>query len=271
MSTLDISIRPVSPVLGAECSGVDLRAEFNDDVKQRLRAAWHEYGLVLFRGQELDESNIQRAASIFGEISTRGAWEYDVVENVSSTAANEGFGLGPLAFHSDHSFEDEPLSGIMLYAVEVPPPNVGGETLFSSMKLAYQKMPASLRTRIDSLSVRHGIPDKTKAQTDLNAPVELVPDAPQSVHPLVMSHPATGEKFLFMSRRHVVCIEGLSLADSNALIADLLDYIQDPEIVYTHSWLPGDLVVWDNLSIQHARTGFDHTRYNRNLRRLQIA
>ena len=258
---MDVAIRPLSP-LGAEVTGIDLRDPFSDDLKRRLREAWHRHALLLFRGQELTQEDQLRAVTLFGDVSDQGEAPGGVcyVTNLAQRGVAQSgemnvYSVGELKFHFDHSFHEVPLRGAMLYAIEVPPPESGGDTLFADSRLAYRLLPGSLRARIAPLKIRHEV--RTRA----------TPDA--AVHPLAFTHPATGEKILFLSRRHADRILGLSPAESEALMDELSSYIERPEIILRHVWHPRDLVVWDNLALQHARTEYDPSR-RRHLRRTQI-
>jgi taurine dioxygenase len=265
MQTTEPLIRPLGGPFGAEVLGIDCAA-VPDAAKPGLREAWQQYALLLFRGQELSEGDQLRFATIFGEVSNEGAGEgFNYVSNVVEDGLNPA---GPLGLHFDHSFYEKPLSGLMLYALEAPPEGCGGETFFSSAKLAYRNLPPALRERIATLTIRHGWPDLSK-HTELPG-MDPRPDAPRYAHPLAFPHPKTGEPIVFLSRRHADCILELPRPDSDALIEELTAYVRDPAIIYTHAWRPGDLVLWDNIALQHARNNFD-PKYNRHLRRVQIA
>jgi taurine dioxygenase len=256
---------PLTPFAGAEVRGIDLRVEQPEDVRLRLRRAWNEHALLVFRGQELTEDQQIAVARIFGELSYQG--EYDVQHYISNVVPEGVSPAGELAFHMDHSFYDEPVSGILLYAVEVPPPGAGGATQFADVRRVLDLLPADLRDRIDSLDIVHTYPDQ-KNHKPIPGP-DPRPNMPSATHPLVSTHPVTGEKLLFCSQRHFDRIVGLSSDESLALATELAGYIKRPEIVYEHAWKAGDLAVWDNLALQHARTDFDK-RHRRHLRRTQI-
>jgi alpha-ketoglutarate-dependent taurine dioxygenase len=247
--------RPISPVLGAEVSGVDLREELDESLKASLREAWHRSALLLFRDQPgLSDEQIDRVASIFGEISDEGGYpKYisNVIPNLTP--------LGELLFHMDFSWSPSPLRGLLLYAYEVPPPGTGGETLFANAKLAFDTLPSALRARIEGHTIEH-------------ATANVRTDRPRvsSQFPIAFPHPVTGERVLYCSPRHFSAVLGLEAAEGKALCDDLAAHLYRPEHIYTHSWRPGDLAVWDNLKLQHARTAWD-PKHRRHLRRIQIA
>ena len=267
-----MQLHELSPKAGAQVEGVDLREPVEPGIADRLRDAWHRYGLLLFRDQDIDEGQQRRVAEIFGDISNeqwkrRGNREdgLDFISNVKPGGQNP---YGPLGFHFDNSMFEHPLSGLMLYAIEAPPAGCGGETLFSNVKLAYRSLPQALKDRIATLHVRHRYPDTSKSGEIPSLMFDA--DAPNWAHPLVFHHPVTGEPLLFMSRRHADRIEELPQAESAALIDELYGYIKKADCVTAHAWRPGDLVVWDNLMLQHGRNDFD-PKHRRHLRRLQIA
>jgi taurine dioxygenase len=265
VNTTAITFHPISPVAGVEVRGLDLRDDPPEAVKQQLRRAWHEHALLVFADQQLGEDDQRRVARIFGEISNDG--EYGDQNYVSNVIPDGLTPHGDLAFHVDHSWSDRPLRGIMLYALEVPPEGAGGETLFANVRLAYELLPEDLRERIKDLQIVHAYPDQSK-HVPIPGP-DPRPGMPSATHPLAFRHPVTGETLLFCSPRHFDRIVGMSAQDGLALAQELTGYINRPECIYKHVWHPGELVVWDNLQLQHARTNFDRT-YRRHLRRTQV-
>ena len=252
-----IEFRPVGAKFGVEVIGVDLTNVPDQATKQLLRDAWYKHALLLFRGQALDDAQLDRVAQIFGEISAEG----DFSSYVSNVDPKGLVPAGELKFHMDFSWSDRPLRGLMLYGYEVPPEGAGGDTLFANVKLALENLPPALRQRIAGLNIVHS----TEAVRE-----EGYGYRSTSVHPIVFPHPITQEPVLYCSPRHFMHIEGLSDADSEALKDELASYIGWPDIVYRHQWRPHDLLVWDNIKLQHARTNFD-SKYRRHLRRIQIA
>lgn len=260
-----IKSEPLTPFMGARISGVDAGAPMDAKVKQRLREEWWKHGLLVLSDQSLDEDQQRAFGRIFGEISSDG--EYGDQHYVSNVAPGGLVPHGELAFHVDHSWSERPLRGIMLHAIEVPPAGAGGETLFADVKRAYELLDPALRDRIDRLEIVHTYPDQTK-HIPIPGP-DPRPGMPTATHPLAFPHPITGKKMIFCSPRHFDRIPGLTPEAGLALAEQLAGHISRPEIGYKHVWRPGDLAVWDNLRLQHARTNFDR-QYRRHLRRTQI-
>jgi taurine dioxygenase len=268
----DITIRPISPAGGAEIGGVDAAVEQSEEIKTRLREAWHKHALLLLRKQDLTLEQQVRFGEIFGAISSQGenAKNSGGVTFVSNVVAEGANPFGELTFHIDHSFYPTPLRGIMLYGIEVPPE--GGDTKFANAKMAYNLLPETLRRRIDGLKALH-VYDYAYGREKFGSRIreaDIAPDAPRAVHPVAFTHPITGEKILYVSRRHTDRILDLPEDESEALLDELFTYMYVPEIVFAHKWNAGDLVIWDNLALQHARTDFDR-KYRRHMRRVQIA
>jgi alpha-ketoglutarate-dependent taurine dioxygenase len=255
-----MAITPLKPV-GAEVTGVDLTRELSDDAKQQLRQAWDEHALLLFRDQDLTKDDLKRVATIFGTISDQGEAPggMNLVSNVNPPGLNEAGehtlrgGDGELHMHFDHCFQEHPLNGILLYGVEVPP--TGGDTIFSDVRIATRRLPSDIRVRIDGKLIRH----KSYLRTG----------QPEWNHPVMYPHPRTGQRVLFFSKLQAREILGIPEDECKELFAKFSSTIESDDIIYRHRWRPKDVVVWDNLALQHARETFD-SQYRRHLQRVQI-
>lgn len=260
-------IRLLQPI-GAEVDGVDLCRPVSEKMQRTLRDAWlADYGILLFRGQELNEEQQFHIAAIFGDVDRRPAFRGSGMSHVSNVVEGSYNPQGELGFHQDNNFAPRPLPTLMLYGVEVPPKGAGGETLISDGRLSYRLLPSELQARIDGLHVRH-----RERRPDMPGRKPLLrsgPDVLQADRPLAFRHPRSGTISLMLSPRHVDCIIGLSRAESDALIEELTAYIGLPETTYRHTWQRGDLLIWDNISFHHARTDFD-PKHRRHLRRMAI-
>jgi taurine dioxygenase len=166
------------------------------------------------------------------------------------------------------SYLETPPKASLLYALEVP--RAGGNTYFCNMYLAYEHLPASLKRRASDLQVKH---DGTynsggyvrQGLTAVNDPVT----SPGAYHPLVVTHPETGRRALYLGRRRNAYLGGLSLVDSEAMLDELWSYATRDEIVWHNEWQAGDVVLWDNRCTMHRRDPFD-PESRRILHRTQI-
>ncbi len=268
----DFTIHPLAPALGAEIRGIDLREPLDADTIAALRAAWLDHLVLVFRDQPINEDDQIRFAACFGEtIGARDKQRGDggdrrlmLISNIRENG--EAIGAlpdGELMFHSDSVYLEKPLTGAMLYGEEVP--STGGNTLFASMYAAYDALPAELRTRIAPLRAMNIFDYQTQVRTGRFDRSK----SPHAVHPAVRTHPETGRKALYVNRLMTEELVGLDAAESDALLARLFEYAENPAHVYEHVWQVGDLLMWDNRCTQHARTDFPPSE-RRLLRRIGI-
>lgn len=260
-----IRVEPLTPFIGAKIHGVDAGAPMDAALRRCLREEWWKYGLLVFPDQKLDEQQQAAFGEVFGQASNDG--EYGAQNYVSNVLPNGLVPNGELAFHVDHSWSPYPLRGLMLYGIEVPPEGAGGNTLFSDVKSAWELLSPAQREQFKDLQIVHTYPDQSK-HLPIPGPDPRL-GAPTATHPLAYPHPATGEILLFCSPRHFDRIVGWSAEASLALARQLADHIKQPALVYEHQWHQGDLLICDNLRLQHARTNFDPA-HRRHMRRTQI-
>jgi taurine dioxygenase len=267
---MPFAVRPLSPAAGAEITGIDLREELDDESWRGIERAWRAHHLLLFRNQELSAEQQVAFCRRFGPVSRQGGNMQHGRDymHISNTVAGGALPNGELLFHSDHAFFETVMKGIALYAVEVP--GHGGDTLFANAELAYEHLPETLKRRIAGLQARH-VYDYARQSGDRRVTIdELGEKAVQAVHEVAWPHPETGRKILFVNEFMTHEIVGLPRAESEELLALLLGYIRDRRVIYQHEWRLGDLVIWDNRSLQHARSNFDPGE-KRTLRRVPIA
>jgi len=264
--------RPLSPALGAEIIGVDLRDEIDDHVFAQIRDAWHQNLVILLRDQRLSEEDEVRFAEKFGppaKIHTqqfvRGHPAVMLISNIREDGKPIGaLPDGEMHFHTDQCHQERPAMASMLYAIEVP--SVGGNTLFANGYLAYETLPDAIKRRIDGRKALNAY-DYDTASTKRGT--QLAKGVPSYVHPVVRTHPATGRKALYVNRLMTVRIEGLPPEESDELLAFLFDHQERRDFIYEHVWRPGDLLMWDNRCALHARTDFSAAE-RRLMRRVTI-
>ncbi len=262
-----IEIIPTGAALGAELRGVDLR-EIDDADFATIHRAWIDHQVLLFRDQHLDDDALITFSRRFGDLDQApiqengrrfvdGYPEIYVVSNVIENGVAIGsLGAGEAVWHTDMSYLDAPPKASMLYAIEIP--LSGGNTGFSTMYGAYEALPASLRQRITGLRVKHdGTYNSGGYLRQGVTPTDNPIDAPGTFHPLVCTHPDSGRRGLYLGRRRNAYIEGLSLADSEALLDEIWGYATHDELTWYNVWQVGDLVLWDNRCTMHRRDPFD--------------
>jgi taurine dioxygenase len=165
-------------------------------------------------------------------------------------------------WHTDLSYVAQPSRGSLLYAVEVPMRGgvVLGDTEFASTAAAYDALPAGLRKELDGLKAVHRFGDiyaKVNAQRGTTTALseEQKRRTPDVIHPVVIRHPFSGRKSLFVNEGFTVSIQGMPEGRSAALLEELYAHCKRPQFVYRHRWQRNDLVMWDNWATIHRATG----------------
>ncbi len=246
---VELEIRRLQPTIGAEISGIDLSRPISDATRDAIRAAVLEHKVVFFRDQALTDDLQAAFAARFGPLYTHpSAKRHDNISPLHRIAAVD-FAARDLTpdptsvesgYHTDTSWRLVPAWGAILRAVTLP--EVGGDTIWVDAHLAYENLPAALKARLDGLHVTH---DFRKSLTAAGH------DYPIVAHPIVRTHRETGEKILwvnFTQRPHVI---GLDIADSKALLSEILYHYKKPENQVRFSWKPGSVAFWDNRAAVH--------------------
>ena len=253
-----LELRPLSPALGVEAIGLDLDAPLAPEDKASLRAAYAGAHMVLVRGGCVEMDTQREFASLFGPV---------IASAYVSNARPEGIiPDGALLFHSDLAFTPHPYLGLSLHALELPPS--GSSTYFVDAVAAYRALPAALRDRVHGCTATHAFDLQTQ-RGDSSAYREAVPaEADRARHPVVLAHPPADE-VLYVNEMQTECINELERDDSDALIEALFAHLYSGEFTYEHRWQLGDLIVWDNIAVQHARR--DPVDGPRTLQRVTLA
>jgi taurine dioxygenase len=230
-------LRPLHPAFGVEVLDVDPLNASAGEIEQ-IRAALDAHQMLLFRGQGriAPEQHVE-IVSWFGEPageSDDGAlWTVLCNENAAGAAR--------LEFHSDQTYTDHPIELIALHPIELPPGPTA--TAFISSQAAWGRLPHGLKARLEGLTLRHRL-----AVDDYGDWPEFVAD-----HPMRLTHPRTGRPVLLVTEHHAHRVLGLGREDSDALLGELFGYLYSPSFTYLHQWALHDLLIWDNLAIQHSR------------------
>ena len=263
-----ISVRPLTPTVGAEIAGVDLAALKDSDFAE-IEAAWHRNGALLFRGQKLTDDDLIAFSRRLGELdpppnqehgrqSPPGYPDVYVVSNVLNDKGQPigALGAGEAVWHTDMSYLDLPPDASMLYALEIPPE--GGDTWVCGMEAAWTALPAALKAKLKDRRIKHdGTYNSGGYLRQGVTPTDDPHKAPGAWHPAVCRHPVTGAASLYLGRRRNSYIEGLSPTQSSELLDVLWAHIDRPDLRYVHRWRVGDLLLWDNRSTMHRRDPFD--------------
>ncbi len=226
---------------GAEVLGFDTACGRAETEVAQLRNAFDNHGLLLFRN--CGRLAPERQTEIAGWFGTPGAdtGSGEQAWTFMDNADEQGRALLP--FHSDITYMPHPLEGISLHVLQLP--ECGTSTTFISTLAAWNSLDSEMRRRLGRLKARHYL--NSRESLSLRRDLEYW-------HPIALRHPRTGRRLLFVTEYHVDRIEGLSEAEGAAILGELFAHLYAPLRRYEHVWRHGDLVVWDNLVIQHART-----------------
>ncbi len=275
-----LTVKPATPAVGAEISGVDL-ARVNDAEFAPIEQAWNRYGALLFRDQRITDDDLLAFSRRFGDLdpppiqehgrqSPEGYPDIYVVSNVldEKGAPIGALGAGEAVWHTDMSYLATPPDASMLYSLEVPP--TGGDTWVLGMQAAWATLPEALKAKVRGRRIKHdGTYNSGGYLRKGVTPTDDPHKAPGAWHPAVISHPATGAPSLYLGRRRNSYVEGFSQPDSDALLDALWAHIERPDLRYQHRWRVGDLLLWDNRSTMHRRDPFDNAT-RRVMHRTQI-
>jgi taurine dioxygenase len=267
---MTLSITNLDAALGAEVDGVDASQELPQAAIDAIEAAWRERLVVVFHGQSLSDPQLIAFSKRFGELDPPGPNPYgepfnkahpelNVISNVVENGKPVGnLGDGEAVWHADMTYVEVPPKAAMLHALEVPPPEAGGNTYFANMFEAYESLPAELKQAAAGRSAVHDASRNSAGM--LRKGYQAVTDVRQTVgahHPLVRTDPTSGRKALFLGRRPNAYVLGLDVAASDALLDALWAHATQPRFAMCHRWQVGDLLMWNNVSVLHRRDPFD--------------
>jgi taurine dioxygenase len=267
---MTISIRNLDAALGAEISGIDLSAPIAASEIATIENVWRERLVVVFHDQTLNDPQLIAFSKNFGALDPPGPNPYgepflkqhpelNVISNVVESGKPIGnLGDGEAVWHADMTYVEVPPQAAMLHALEVPPPEAGGNTYFANMFAAHASLPADLKQAAEGKIAVHDA--STNSAGLLRKGYKEVIDVRQTVgarHPLVRVEPKTGRKALFLGRRPNAYVVGLDVPDSEALLDALWAHATQPRFAMCHEWKAGDLLMWNNLSVLHRRDPFD--------------
>lgn len=263
--TQSFSLRPLGKSFGMEVVGLDLGRTLTPDDSAALSRALDAHIALLFRGQEITEEQQIKLANVFGEPSLRSrpdelrveASPYARAIGLVTNVREDGKPIGSLPdgemwFHHDGCFIAEPYRATLLYAVQVP--SYGGNTKVLDMYGAYERLPKSIKSKLEGRTCIHIFDYSTLAQRpDPDRDLSTVRHAR---HPAVVRHPHTGRKALYINPLFTSRIEGIPRDESDALLEEICRFTENLDLVYSHAWQQRDLLVWDNWGSCHAREDF---------------
>ena len=262
MNTAEIDIE-YGEMRVVSVSGVDLTKPLSDSHIAVLNDCFLSHHILCVRGQTLTPYQLVAAGRVFGapQVQLLGDYRLDDPPEVSVISNYNKLGgekphVRATHWHTDDSYFACPAKATMLFSLAIP--SSGGSTQFIDTEAVLKAMPDAMRRSIEGRRAVHKYHSRRgKAVVAVRTPEEeaLTPDVS---HPLIRMHPETGREALYINPNRIDHIEGLSLAESDALLDALYDFAFDARFQYRHHWQLGDLIIWDNRCTMHrASTDFD--------------
>ena len=262
-----LDIEPLDATFGAMVRGIKV-ATIDEPTFRELYGAWLDYALLIFPDQHLTREQQIAIAKRFGPLE----FEMTALSNVKDdgTLRREADNddrmkilKGNMGWHCDSTYMPVQAKGAVFCAEIVP--TIGGHTGFADMRAAYDALDQALKARIEGLAAHHSLHysqsklghDTRKSDGEYSG--YGFHDGPVPLRPLVKTHPETGRKSLLIGR-HAHNIPGLSQAESDRLLQELVEFACQPPRIYHHDWTPGDAVLWDNRCLLHRATPWDMTQ-----------
>ncbi len=266
MNVVALAAQRIGGSFVAEVSGVDLARDMVA-AWDAIHAAYLEHKILIFHDQDLSAKRFHDFGERFGTIEPHTVVMYHhnelpgitVLSNRVEMGRPKGIRDAGSHWHSDYSYKAIPANVTMLYALEVP--NEGGDTKFIDLAAAYRALPDAIKQRLEGLTALHHY-RRTKEREHPEGRWQLLTETeraatPEVVHPIVRTHPETGEKSLFVFpgiTSGIQHIHGLAKAESDALLMELYAHCTEPRFQFTYKWNAGDLVLWDNRCTMHHAT-----------------
>jgi taurine dioxygenase len=285
----NIVVEELAAAMGAEVKSVDL-ARLTDAQFREIEHALFRHKMIFFRDQRISHSEHEAFSLRFGEFAddayTTGVDGHVNVQPVIKEAGTEVAMIFGSGWHTDSAFLPRPPAISMLYGVDIPP--YGGDTIWSNTALAYATLSATMQSMLAGLKVhmsmrrvldaaqRYMDPadtplGKLAATRDAASPdPEIARKVRGAAHPLIRTHPVTGERALYCDKTYAVGIEGLTDAESEPLLRFLADHATQPAFTCRLRWSTGTFAVWDNRLCVHQAFN-DHDGYRREMYRTTVA
>lgn len=261
-------------VMGSRVSGIDI-ATLTDAQFAEIQCQLDRHAVIVLPAQTMDNAQLIAFSKRFGELEVslfKNSYTDPVFPEITvlSNVKVDGKQIGATQFgetwHTDFHFFERCGYTTILYGIEVPP--VGSDTMFADMTAAYQALPPSLKARVDAVPrVLHAF---RLRYADRRLTPEQLARVPDVFHPLVRTHPHTGEDCLFLGNLPTVYPEGLSDTEGQALMSELFDFSTQDRFVYRHKWQAGDVLIWDNMCTLHMATPYDTENHRRIVHRTSV-
>ena len=268
-----LSFRPLTPCIGAEVQGLDMRAPLDADTASRLREAWVEHKVLVLHDQPVSDDQHAAFSRHFGELEVHhqgiikdrtnpAIFKVSNVDDDGNIRPPSDLTMKQLLatkiWHTDSSFRENPAMGSILHGVEVV--DEGGQTCFTNMEAVYEALPDALKAKVEGRRCLHDFAYLSVISGGRKPSEEELAAMPAIWQPMVRVHPVSGRKSLYISPIYNEKIEGMEDAEAKRLLDELYEIASDPRFVYEHTWARDDVVMWDNRATMHRILPYDPTK-----------
>jgi len=249
----EINVRPINGFIGAEIEGVDLRKPLTSEQFKAVHDAFVNYEVIVLRDQDITVDQQMAFGARFGELSIH-PFSPNLADKPEVIILDYSKDNPPALtdiWHADETFREAPPMATILRGKVVP--EVGGDTLFSSMSAAYRGLSERMKHHIHGMEALHDFKPWRPlfGQTDRPKLRKLEDDFPNPWHPVVRLHPVSGRRILYVNQQFCVRIKDLKTDESDTLLSFLYRQATIPEYQMRVKWKPNTLVMWDNRSVLH--------------------
>ena len=266
-----IEVEPITPVIGAEISGVDISKPLGNQTYQEIHDALMKHQVIFFRDQDMTLDEHKDFGRLFGKLhihpTTKGPDGHPEVITIHADEKSKV--VAGMKWHSDVSCDLEPPMGSILHLHTIP--DAGGDTMFASGYAAYEALSEPIKELVSGLKAWN---ESAHVHRDRFGSTGKLRDGedtyPSSLHPIVRTHPVTGRKALYVNENFTTRIEGLQAIESDAILQLLYDQIATPEYHCRFRWREKSVAFWDNRCAQH-RSVWDYYPQTRHGYRVTVA
>ena len=280
---MPLTVQPILPAFGAECSGLDLTKPLSSEELRQITDAMDTYGVTVWRNTGMNDEQHVAFSRNFGyleRVPKRGegqrmrlpyrelfdASNLDLDGNITRDPAAIEYRKGDRLWHTDTAFLPQRTSYSLLVARQVP--KVGGQTWFADTRQAYADLPEETKQLLEGkIGVNSLWWSRKQAGADISE--DEIDERFKAEHPLVHVHRGSGRKALFIAA-HTMDVKGMDRQEGRALIKQLIEHSTQPQYVFKVDWNVGDMVIWDNLCTMHRGGDFDAATEKRDMRRTTV-
>ena len=280
IANTNVTFEPIKLLVGNEVIGLDLTQTIDDVTFAAVRKELSERSVLIIRGQDMTTQQQVDFSKKFGPLEFHVLSQYChpeqpeifIVSNIKEDGKHVGAYDGSKNYHIDGAYMAVPSLGSVFYCLEHPPVGQGGETVVVSITAVYAALSDEQKAFVKDRNAVHDYVWLHKTKHTHRPPLtqEQIDRVPPATHPMVVSHPESGQPTLHVDSTFCRNIEGMSDEDSRPILDELMVFADQEQFQYAHAWEPGDVMIWDNRSSVHKRLPFDTENTRRMMHRTTI-